>query len=197
MKVEVQGYKQSLTASEVLSPYLGTIWEFYVSHGICKSAGQRRTASDYGLSQLPLSKMLEMAEVATDKIKVLLANSINKTLEKYDLAIIAGKGSERKNQEIDIDTPRIVCLTPFSISDEEPPKPNVGDAESILTHIRNALAHGNTYLFENGNMMLEDFAADGRITARMILHQKTLLDWIKIIDKDSKYYHIGEAGEET
>ena len=67
---------------------------------------------------------------------------------------IVGKGSEKKNQEIDIDTPRIVCLTPFSISDEDPPKAAVGEAESILTHIRNALAHGNTYLFANGNMML-------------------------------------------
>ena len=198
MKVEVQGYKQSLTASEVLSPYLGTIWEFYVSHAICKSAGQRRAPSDYGLKQLPLSKMLETAEIDSDKIKVLPANSINKTLAKYDLATVSGKGSEKKNQEIDIDTTRIVCLTPFSISDEEPPNPIVGDAESILTHIRNALAHGNTYLFKNGNMMLEDIAMDGKtITARMVLHQKTLIDWIKVIDKDSKFYHIEEAGDEA
>ncbi len=198
MKVEVQGFKQSLTASEILSPYLGTIWEFYVSHAICKSAGQRRTASDYGLKQLPLSKMLETAEVDSDKIKVLPANSINKTLAMNDLVTVSGKGMEKKNQAIDIDTTRIVCLTPFSISDEEPPSPHIGDAESILAHIRNALAHGNTYLFANGNMMLEDISVDGKtITARMILHQKTLIDWIKIIDKDSKFYHFEEAGEEA
>ena len=33
----------------------------------------------------------------------------------------------------------------------------------------------------------------------MILHQKTMLDWIKVIDKDSKYYQIEieSAGEEA
>ena len=43
----------------------------------------------------------------------------------------------------------IARLTPYTISDEEAPKAKAGDAESVLTHIRNAFAHGNTYYFEN------------------------------------------------
>lgn len=196
MKDEVQKYKQSLTASEILLPHLGVIWEFYVTHGICKSAGQKRTVSDYNIKQLPLSQMLKTAEIASEKIKVLPANSINKTLENLDLTTVAGTKAGKHSIKIDLDSPRIACLTPYSIADEDPPEPNVGAAESILTHIRNALAHGNTYLFPNGNMMLEDIAIDGRtITARMILHQKTLLEWIQVIDKDSIYYHFEKEGE--
>lgn len=194
MNIEVQSYKQSLRMSTILEPFLGLIWEFYVTHGICKSAGQRRTASDYNLSQLPLSKMLESAGIKKDMIKVLPANSINKTLEKLDLVITTGKSKEKKYVAINIDIPRIACLTQYSIADEESPKPIMGDAESILNHIRNSLAHGNIYLFPNGNMMLEDIAIDGKtITARMILHQKTLVDWIRIIDSKSKHYQFDET----
>lgn len=84
-----------------------------------------------------------------DALKVLPANSINKTLLQFDLEIVEGKGSEKHNKAIDISIPKIVCLTPYSIADEEKPKPRVGDAESVLTHIRNSFAHGNTYFFDN------------------------------------------------
>ena len=76
----------------------------------------------------------------------------------------AGVGSYAA--EIEIDILKIVCLTPFMVADETPPKAKIGDAESVLTHIRNAFAHGNTYFFDNENMMLED-KNNGTITARI------------------------------
>ena len=138
--------------------------------------------------------MLEKAGITEENKKILLANSINKTLEKYDLITEEKKDNQSIPIEIEIDKPRIVCLTPYTISDEESPKGRVGEAESVLTHIRNAFAHGNTYFFDNGLMMFED---DNRktITARMIISQQTLIDWIGLIDKEQQYYILRECGK--
>lgn len=116
------------------------------------------------------------------------ANSINKTLETFDLAITEGKGENKHRKAIEIDIPKIVCLTQYTIADEETPKAKIGEAESVLTHIRNSFAHGLTYFFDNGNVLFEDKDLHGTVTARMILKQQTLLDWIALIDNQEKYY---------
>lgn len=137
--------------------------------------------------------MLESAEIKEENIKVLLANSINKTLITYDLEIVEGKGNEKKNKAIEIGVPKIVCLMPYSIADEEKPKARVGEAESVLTHIRNSFAHGNTYFFDNGMFMIEDKDQRGNPTARMILKKQTLLDWIKLVDASQTFYVLHEV----
>ena len=193
MKLVVQDYKKSINESSFSSKQISLIWDFYVTKAIAESASQRRRASDYGLSELPWKAMLLSAGISTKNCKILLANSINKTLKEFDLEIIDGKGEKKKRVAIEIDVPKIVCLTPYSIADEEKPKSKVGEAESVLTHVRNAFAHGNTYFFDNGNLMLEDKNQRGTITARIILKQKTLLDWISLIDKSQKFYDIHNA----
>lgn len=136
--------------------------------------------------------MKRIAGLDVSNVKILLANSINKTLAKCNLEIVAGRGEHKQSVEIEIDVPKIVCSTPFSIADEDPPKGNVGEAESVLTHIRNSFAHGRTYFFDNGNVLLEDSDQRGIITARIILKMQTLLDWISTIDKNQKYYVLHE-----
>lgn len=55
----------------------------------------------------------------------------------------------------------------------------------LFRHIRNAFAHGNTYFFENENVLLED--KDGKkVTARILIPQQALLEWTGIIDKSRK-----------
>ena len=137
--------------------------------------------------------MKKAAGLDNSNVKIMLANSINKTLVRAGLEITEGKGSEKHNIAIEIDFPKIVCSTPFSIADEEPPKAKVGEAESVLTHIRNAFAHGLTYFFDNGNLLLEDKDQRGTITARIILNTQTLLDWITLIDKDKSYYILHDV----
>ena len=84
---------------------------------------------------------------------------------------------------------RIVCVNGYTISDEDKPKRKSGEAECVLNHIRNALSHGNTYIFENKKIMLEDLRG-GKITARMIFDVNTLINWIKLIDINEKFYHV-------
>lgn len=187
MKVEVQKYQKSINESNFTLAQIAIIWDFYVTHAIAETASQKRAAKDYEISKLPWEAMIQTGNISRDKIKILPANSINKTLERYDLKITEGKGESKKNKPIEIDEVKIVCLTPYSISDEDKPTPRCGEAESVLTHIRNAFAHGLTFFFDNGNVLLED-RIKGMITARIILRQQTLLDWISLIDKNQKYY---------
>ena len=177
MKVKVQDYKKTIHDNGL--PYMqeAAIWDFYVSKSIAKSTSQGRKVSDYGLKNLPWKEMLEKAGITEENKKILLANSINKTLEKYDLITEEKKDNQSIPIEIEIDKPRIVCLTPYTISDEESPKGKVGEAESVLTHIRNAFAHDNRKT----------------ITARMIIRQQTLIDWIGLIDKEQQYYILREC----
>lgn len=193
MRVEVQNYKKSINETDFTDEQIKMIWDFYVTKSVASSASQKRTISDYGKRQFPWKEMLNTADISNENVKILLANSINQTLENFDLNIIEGKGENRRNRPIEIDTPKIVCLTPYSIADEEPPQPRVGEAESVLTHIRNSLAHGNTYFFENGNVLLEDKDPRGSITSRILLRQRTLLDWISIIDNEQRYYIIRDV----
>lgn len=193
MKVEIQNYHKSIYECHLPKEQETIIWDFYVTHAIASSASQRRTASDYGHSQLPWEEMKKTAGLDNSNVKIMLANSINKTLVSTGLEITEGKGSEKHNIAIEIDVPKIVCSTPFSIADEDPPKAKVGEAESVLTHIRNAFAHGLTYFFDNGNLLLEDKDQRGMITARIILNTQTLLDWITLIDKDKSYYILHDV----
>lgn len=183
-KVLASLYKKSIYDIGLPREQEAIIWDFYVTKSIAASASQKRQISNYGWKKIPFKEMLSSAGILADNIKILPASSINETLSRFELD--SGKGDNEK--EIEIDILKIVCLTPFIVADETPPKTKIGDAESVLTHIRNAFAHGNTYFFDNGNMMLED-KNNGNITARIIIKRQTLLDWIFIIDKDK----IGRA----
>lgn len=188
MKLEIQPYKKSINQTSFTPEQISIIWDFYVTKSIAKSCSQKRKISDYGHNKFPWKEMLIVSEIQSKNVKILLANSINKTLKSFDLTTTESKSKGKQNKAIEIDVPKIVCLTPYTISDEEPPKAKVGEAESVLTHIRNSFAHGNTYFFDNGNVLFEDMDTRGEITARIILRQHTLLDWISLIDKDRRYY---------
>lgn len=197
MKVEVQNYHKSIYSIGLPKEQEAAIWDFYVTHAIASSASQRRSVADYSLTALPWKAMKETAGFESHNVKILLANSINNTLLMYDLETTEKVKDKKQNKAIEIDIPKLVCLTPFTISDENPPKERVGEAESVLTHIRNSFAHGLTYFFDNNNVLFEDKNSKGTITARMILKTQTLIDWIALIDQNQKYYTIHQVkGEE-
>ena len=197
MRVLVQNFHKAIYSIGLPKLQEAAIWDFYVTHAIASSASQKRSAKDYGLSQLPWGEMKKVAGLRANDVKILLANSINETLKRYDLIVSEGKGERKVPKAIDIDALRIVCTTPYRIADENPPEAKIGEAESVLTHIRNSFAHGLTYFFDNGNVMFEDKDSSGQITARMILKGQTLLDWIGLIDKEKIYYILHDTkGEE-
>lgn len=188
MKQTIKQFKKSINESSFSDEQIAIIWDFYVTKAMIGSAAQRRKISDYGQSQIPFAKMLNNATITESNYSVLLADKMPLTLKEFDFVISDAKGVE---VEIDIDTPRFVFLMGYTITDKEQPKAknDCSKAEGLLTHIRNAFAHGNTYFFPNGNVLLED--KNGSTTTAMILiKQQTLLDWIKIIDCNERYYRL-------
>lgn len=194
-KCTVQNYKRSINESSFSTEQISMIWDFYVTKSVASTASQKRTASDYDLKQFPFKKMLEAAAISDDNYHILMADRIPKTLEIAGLKICGDKGVPIP---IEIETPRFALIMGYSISDNDEPKPrdNCSKPECLLTHIRNALAHGNTYFFENVNLLLED-KNKSNTTAMILIRQKTLLDWIKLIDHKEKFYRIINTAMES
>lgn len=183
--MELLEYKKSINKSKFDDEQIKVIWEFYVTKALTDSASQRRRIQeDYGHSNIPLKEMKLLANFNDENYKMLLADKIEGTLKRFNLFFNDGLK--------DIDTPKAVFISPYYIEDENKPKAKKGEGEILLEHIRNSFAHGNTYFFENGMMLLEDKNGN-KITARILLKQKVLLDWINLIDKNQRYYIIRQV----
>ncbi len=185
MKDQVQHHKKSINDSQFTLPQVAMIWDFYVTRSISGSASQKRKISDYGHSKIPYDDMMRCAGIESDKQYGLLADKMPATLRLLDFVIT----ESGKPQEIDIDTCRVAFLIPYQLVDDEKPQPKSGTskADALLAHIRNAFAHGNTYFFDNGNVLLED-KDKSNTTAMILIRQQTLLDWINLIDKEQHFY---------
>lgn len=190
MRVFVQDHKKSIYDIGLDKDSEATIWDFYVTRAMCKSAAQKRSISDYGMKSIPYDEMLKVAGISPSNAIVLLANTMPNTLQRLGLETTIGKGNDKQNAEIETEPFRFAIITPYTITDDNPPKESCGRGESLLTHIRNSFAHGNTYFFDDGTVMLEDKDQRGSITARIIIKVETLFAWIHLIDKDERYYHI-------
>lgn len=183
MAIELLKYKKSINKSDFTKEQIIVIWEFYVTKALVHHAGQKRSIQeDYGQRNIPIKEMKEIAKFNKENYKMLLANKMDKTLEKFDMGV-------KKDFINDIDSTRAIFLAPYYIEDEEQPKTKKGEGEILLEHVRNALAHGGTYFFENKMMLLED-KVEGKVTARILMNQKVLLEWIRLIDKEERYYKI-------
>ena len=189
-KTEWQLYKGSLKESSFSHTQVSMIWDFYVTHTFVGESGQAYTLEDYGwdLSK-NREKTLKMLEeqlskaAGINKLCCIRSSTIKDTLATCDLG----------GKHICIEHPRAVLMQNFNLTvDENETIKFAGGGENRVTclfrHIRNSFAHGNTYFFDS-TVLLEDKDKQ-KITAKILLQQKTLLDWISIIDKDKKYYEL-------
>lgn len=53
--------------------------------------------------------------------------------------------------------------------------------ECHFRHLRNAIAHNHTYLFNNGYILIEDCDDNKKISARLLMPKDALLEWIRIV----------------
>jgi len=164
------------------------IWDFYVTRSFANSASQKRQVKDFGISQIPFDEMIKVAKIKPGFWKILPCSSMKNTLVQLDLETERKiKNSDKKEEiAIDIETPRFCCLQPFTVNEELKILGSCSQAECLFTHIRNSFAHGNTYFFDNGNILLED--KSGKTTAKILISTNTLVDWIKLIDSKHLIY---------
>lgn len=121
-------------------------------------------------------KLLKVSEIPS--FCFIRADSIDNTLEQMQL----GKGNWC------VTHPRAVlkqnCKAKLLENGEVDVTNDETRMECLFRHIRNSLAHNHTYVFENGSILLED-ADNQRITARILLKKYALLDWIRVVRKET------------
>ena len=184
----VSKYKKSIYEAGLSKEEETIIWDFYVTRSFAASASQKRAIKEFGYSQIPLKQMLELAGVTNDTCKILPCTTMPNTIKSLGLETSAkDKNGNKIEKDIDVDTPRLCCIQKFTVTDDQGISPTDSAAECLLTHIRNSFAHGNTYFFDNGNVLLED--RDGnKITARILISVQLLLEWIMLIDRNGTVY---------
>lgn len=94
--------------------------------------------------------------------------------------------------------PRAVLKQEFGVTVTEDGKVEISNSETrmecLFRHIRNALAHNHVYVFDNGNILLEDMEIQSKsVTARILLSKNTLLNWINIVKKVSPQTNEGKV----
>ena len=177
---------QSLFSKEQIS----IIWDFYVTRSLSGSSEQPLSMEDYGWNATrsktdgyPAIEKQLSAVANIDTFAIIRAKSISGTVTALGLS----------NDRICIDHPRAVLAQKFEYQHDENEKVIVVSKESrihsIFRHMRNSFAHGLTYFFDNGYLLLED--KDGKkLSASILIAQSTLLEWIAVIDVHGKYYQI-------
>ena len=191
-KVSKKANKKSLTVSPFSYAQIDMLWDFYVTHTISGGSGLERSVNDYGWKKddnkkdgyPALEKELIAKAGLSNNICFIRSTTCKDTMSAMNLS----------NDEICIEHPRAVLLQKYSTTVDENEKISFsGGGENrvncLFRHIRNSFAHGNTYFFDNGNVLLED-KDNSKITAAILIKQQTLLDWIRVIDKEEQFYTL-------
>lgn len=151
------------------------VYNFYLYKSFAASSPQKRSVEEYGW------------EASTSKSNGYVAME-NDLREKANIEFHFKKCEKKQKDSI------VLLLSKNHLSDDKfdikklnavlEQHTNEARMVCLFRHIRNAIAHGNTYQFKNGNILLEDKLGE-RLTARILIKYKTLTDWIKVIDKNN------------
>ena len=197
MSVLVSNYKKSIYEIGLPRKTEAMIWDFYVTRSFASSASQKRKAEDFGIKSIPIDVMLKQAGFTEGNFRFMPCTTMTNTIKSLNLCL-EGKDKNNKKVEMeleDIETPRMCCLQQFTVTEEGQIKPGPSKADCLFTHIRNAMAHGNTFFFDNGNVLLED--KDGsKITARILISVQSLVEWIRIVDSKGIVYPLSSMKHE-
>ena len=190
-KIEKAELKRSLKDFSFTDAECRVIWDFYVSRSFATATGLAIDLSDYGWNNsqsktdgLPALER-KLAEAAgIESFCIVRSKTIKDTLQQMGLS----------QDRICTVHPRAVMMQNFHVDIDENEKSKIVSDESrihsIFRHIRNSLAHGNTYFFPNEMCLLEDKESSTKITAEILIPCKVLLTWVSIVDKEHRYYDI-------
>lgn len=189
-KMEINPFKKSIRESSFSPEQVSMIWDFYVVKSFASVTGLGRSLKDYGWSatskgvhgHIELERQLAF-NASVDGICSIRAKTIKDTLEAMDLSA----------DRICIDHPRIVLMQDYSISIDENENLGFNNDEGrikcLFRHVRNSLAHGNTFFFENGMLLMKDYSGK-TCSASILIPQQSLLDWISIVDYNQSFYRL-------
>lgn len=176
---------------------LATIFDFYLVHTPVKhdakaKDGDNRWLGEYGwkgAQDLSRLESLILRESGISSFVILKSESIDSTLEAMKLL-----GS------ICPSCPRAVFKLNCNIRLNEDGSWSVVAKESrlacVFRHIRNSIAHGQVHSLGNQMVYMVDKDENGKTSAALVVNQRTLLDWVRVVDKEGEFYSfvIDEQG---
>lgn len=185
-QVKIAAYRRSIVESGMAQEDICEILDFFLFHAPMLKNDKKTEYSalkrlkDFGwtgnakLLELE-GKLLEAAEM--EIFCILKSDTIKQTLKEMNL-----------ENQICICHPRAVMKQNCRITVCEDETVKIGVKESrmecLFRHIRNAFAHNDTYFFENGFVLLEDYDMDRTVSAKILFERKTLLQWIQIVKNE-------------
>lgn len=181
-RLTFDSFKKSIRDAGYTREEESAIWDFYVTKSLSKAASQNRNLEDYrqpvfGAPRIRLEHLLTRADVDTESVLIIRGNNMDRGLEKLGL-----KTEENISKSLDLPRIAFINTLPGHMDSSK------SSIISLMSHVRNALAHGHTYFFPNGFVLLEDVNLQRVITARILYHKNTLLNWIFYFDQDGIYY---------
>lgn len=180
---------ESLKDSSLSNDDIITVWDFYVSHApIRKDKNDRGNGAGlhclseygwFGAAELTALERHLIKAADLGRFVMVRADTITETLRSMNLL-----------DDICWEHPRAVLKQNFKVSVKEngsiicsPSEPRM---ICLFRHIRNAIAHNRIYYSNDGNSILLEDADKKAVTARILIHTHTLVDWIGIIDQNKK-----------
>lgn len=153
------------------------LFEFYVVKALVKTCKLGGVLSDLGWKGAELGRLEKLfVELCGLENRFLIARTdkMPKTLERFGLNI---------GMRICIDCPRGVMLAECQVVEGiVRPKGNATRVEVILSHIRNSIAHGNTFFFDNGNVLLLDVTRQGDKSCALLIPSRALVDFMQTVN---------------
>jgi hypothetical protein len=192
VRKNVAQYRMALSQMKFEPEQFTELMDFYLFHApILKDKKEKnntgaKSLQDFGWGGSVPMQRLEKNLIKAANMQMLCfrrSDSIVNTLQGMDLA----NGGE--NDAICIEHPRAVLKMNAKVSLNEDGTVKIDTDETrmvcLFRHIRNAIAHNQTYMFENGMILLEDRdkSDSSKITARILLKKETLVEWMQIVKK--------------
>lgn len=152
--------------------------DFYLEKSLvdsCKLGGTLATYGWSGSANLWKLEKLIKESIGVGDSQFLIARtwSFPKTLNRFGF---------EKGKPICVDCPRVAMTIEFEVS-EGVVKPKKGKTRvgCFLRHIRNAIAHGNTFEFPNGNILFIDYSNNNATTGFILLPAPALIEIMQLI----------------
>lgn len=185
VKIEKSLFQATLSSQTFFDASYKQIYDFYLTNSFAAETQQRVYLKEYGWEGTSKDKGLKTLEdllsanAGIDEFCMIRSTTIKDTLIAMGLS----------GSHICVEHPRAVMLRDYSVKISENEEftfdPNKESRINCLfRHIRNALAHGGTYFFDNGTMIIEDFNNKNTISAEILIPQQSLIDWIGIVDRN-------------
>lgn len=187
-RIEKNKYRSSLKESAFNSDECDLLWDFYVARSFAATTGAPITLDVYGwdntnskLNGYPALENALANNAGITSFGIIRAKTIKDTLAAMNLS----------GDHICISHARAVLMQNYTCEIDENENVKIKSGESrinaIFRHMRNSLAHGNTYFFDNDMCLLEDKNGSS-ITAEILIPRHSLLEWVFIVDKNGAHY---------